>query len=609
MSYIPRSMPIKELVRDIENYYLPAIQREFIWSPSKIESLFDSLMRGFPIGTFLFWDVSEPRIHEFTFFELIKNFDVRYSRYKKANLVAKKACKGILDGQQRIMSILIGLIGSYTEKIKYKRKESSDAYQRRKLYIDLLYKAKPDSDQKYQIRFLTERQVNLSVTSGTSCWFPVGDILRFSTRDSLKEFIRSHEHRDSYVFQDNLETLWMAILDHPSIIFFNEDSQYLDEVLEIFRRLNQGGTPLSYSDFLLSLMTAAWKDQNAHESIYEFVDDLNDENSPKFHFNKDFILKALLVLSDGDVRFKTKNVSKGSELEKLWEEARESLRIAVKLIVDFGLNGSSLTSNNAIIPISYYIFKKGYSEDFLTRKQYEPERNEMRMWLYRMLLGNVFSGQTDNVLTNIRDTIKENIREAKGYPAGKINDKLRLRKKYVFTEESIVRIIEKTKYGSANAFSVLALLSPGLRLGSVHFHIDHLHPRSAFTRKNLKEHDVPENDIEFCLDNFNFLPNLHLMPDDVGKAKGKIPLKDWLDSQKDREWYYNFYNKSYIPAVDLSLSNFKEFFEKRKNILVEALKERIGFVDLEQDLEEEDLISEGPAEEEYENLLSKDSDN
>jgi uncharacterized protein with ParB-like and HNH nuclease domain len=33
---------------------LPAIQREFVWEPGKVEWLFDSLLQGYPIGSFLF---------------------------------------------------------------------------------------------------------------------------------------------------------------------------------------------------------------------------------------------------------------------------------------------------------------------------------------------------------------------------------------------------------------------------------------------------------------------------------------------------------------------------------------------------------------------------
>ena len=50
---------ISKAIGEIQSnkYLLPAIQREFVWSAEQIESLFDSLLRGYPIGSFLFWKV------------------------------------------------------------------------------------------------------------------------------------------------------------------------------------------------------------------------------------------------------------------------------------------------------------------------------------------------------------------------------------------------------------------------------------------------------------------------------------------------------------------------------------------------------------------------
>ena len=48
-------------------YVLPAIQREFVWRPEQVCQLFDSLLRGYPIGAFLFWNVAEERSREFVF--------------------------------------------------------------------------------------------------------------------------------------------------------------------------------------------------------------------------------------------------------------------------------------------------------------------------------------------------------------------------------------------------------------------------------------------------------------------------------------------------------------------------------------------------------------
>lgn len=73
MSY--HSKTIKQAVEDIEfeKAFLPAIQRKFVWPRHKIEYLFDSLMRNFPIGSFLFWELKSEKAYEYVFYNFLKN--------------------------------------------------------------------------------------------------------------------------------------------------------------------------------------------------------------------------------------------------------------------------------------------------------------------------------------------------------------------------------------------------------------------------------------------------------------------------------------------------------------------------------------------------------
>src|SRR5215210_9083802 len=110
MSMPPNTMSIGPLMREVENndYYLPAIQREFVWPQHKIEALFDSLLRGYPIGTMLRWKVEEDARHDFQFYKLIHAFDVRNRRNEKSGEITKESVYGILDGQQRMTALNIG---------------------------------------------------------------------------------------------------------------------------------------------------------------------------------------------------------------------------------------------------------------------------------------------------------------------------------------------------------------------------------------------------------------------------------------------------------------------------------------------------------------------
>ena len=76
-------LTIKVTVDNIRQrkYLLPSIQRELVWGTDKIERLFDSLLRGYPIGSFLFWNVSKEESDKYQFYEFIKDYHERDKRH------------------------------------------------------------------------------------------------------------------------------------------------------------------------------------------------------------------------------------------------------------------------------------------------------------------------------------------------------------------------------------------------------------------------------------------------------------------------------------------------------------------------------------------------
>ncbi|MCP5934263.1 DUF262 domain-containing protein, partial [Klebsiella pneumoniae] len=79
--------------------------------------------------------------------------------------------------------------------------------------------------------------------------------------------------------------------------FYEESDQSLERVLNIFIRMNSGGTTLSYSDLLLSIAVAQWSSLDAREEIHALVDEMNRVGDG-FNVSKDLVLKAGLMLSD-----------------------------------------------------------------------------------------------------------------------------------------------------------------------------------------------------------------------------------------------------------------------------------------------------------------------
>jgi uncharacterized protein with ParB-like and HNH nuclease domain len=146
-----RAVRIKDVISSInKDYFLPAIQREFVWRTDQIEKLFDSILADYPIGSFLFWKVDEKNKEQWATFEFIRKFDEERSHNPEANLkgIARDIYL-VLDGQQRMSSLFIGLKGSY-RFFHYRWRAT-------KLYLNLLKRPEPnDADPEeliYQFSF------------------------------------------------------------------------------------------------------------------------------------------------------------------------------------------------------------------------------------------------------------------------------------------------------------------------------------------------------------------------------------------------------------------------------------------------------------------------
>jgi uncharacterized protein with ParB-like and HNH nuclease domain len=100
---------------------LPAIQREFVWGPEKVEWLFDSLLQGYPIGSFLFWDVRDSQAKaDYRYYEVLREYRERYQTHNpQFQTVGFSDFEAILDGQQRLTSLYIGFGIRANREIRY----------------------------------------------------------------------------------------------------------------------------------------------------------------------------------------------------------------------------------------------------------------------------------------------------------------------------------------------------------------------------------------------------------------------------------------------------------------------------------------------------------
>ena len=574
-------LTINEVISDIhaKKYLLPSIQREFVWSTDQITKLFDSLMRDYPINAFLFWKVSKKNTKEFRFYEFLRDYHQRNKRHnEKADLSGSEDVIAVLDGQQRLTSLYIGLKGSYAYKLSYKRWDNEQAYPTRKLYLNLL-KASEDAEYEYEFEFLTDNEAKAN--DEVHHWFKVGDMLDMKSLSDVmkywsKNIVSKGVGNDKMDFSnETLSKLYSIIHVNPTVSYYLEQSKELDKVLNIFIRVNSGGTTLSYSDLLLSFATAQWEKRDAREEINKFVDEINEIGNG-FNVNKDFVLKACLVLSDfSDITFKVDNFNRSNmlKIEDNWDDITKAIRDAVRLIASFGFSRENITSNNLIIPIAYYLKNIGLPDNFEVSSSKISDRAKIKKWFTLALLKRVFSFMPDGVLKPIRDIVKRNTTGE--FPLDEIIKHFRgTNRTLVFTDEDINNLLF-TKYGHGDILVILSIMYPWADLRN-NFHIDHIFPKSAFTQKKLEKRGIKTDDIDDFLENYNYIGNLQLLEAIPNIEKNNTDFDVWLKTSIEVDAIDDYKKKHYIPKnVDLSFGNFLEFVEKREKLFISQLSKEL----------------------------------
>lgn len=123
----------------------------------------------------MFWKVPKEKSNEFKFYEFIRDYHQKESIHNpKANINGDEDVMAVLDGQQRLASLYIGLKGSYAYKLAYKKRDNPLAYLRKRLYINL-FGNRQDISYEYEFEFLTDTEARRQ--DENHHWFLVGKTL------------------------------------------------------------------------------------------------------------------------------------------------------------------------------------------------------------------------------------------------------------------------------------------------------------------------------------------------------------------------------------------------------------------------------------------------
>ncbi|EGT5652437.1 DUF262 domain-containing protein [Cronobacter sakazakii] len=593
-----KAITIKQAIDSINlrHYLLPAIQRKFVWSSSQICLLFDSIMRDYPINSFMMWDIRSASIkNDYKFYEFLKEYCQRFNEENPC--VATNAgfhdFKAVIDGQQRLTSLYIGLCGTYAYKkprVWWPSAQDDRILPPRKLYVDLTAPLKSDDElmMKYNFRFLTEKQYTDSLTDNKHHWFCLHEIFKYEQHDSPDDIlfnvvVPELEKRgliSSEFSRKTLLKLYTKIRTENLIHYFNESSQDIDHVLDVFIRTNSGGTKLEFSDLLMSIAVAHWQGDFRRE-LDELTKNIYQNNEMGFYIERDWFLKTSLMLIDSDVRFKVKNFTSEEvgKIQQQWSEIKSCIKETFILIRRFGINPQSLISKNAVIPVAYWLYKKQtsghplYTTINLLNKNHN-ERSVISQWFYMVLLKGIFGSQADALLTSIRDIMKNSLSDIH-FPLEKIIDRYKGSNKDLRFDDEYIESLLNIRYGEGRCRALLHLLFPEMNPTEV-FHIDHLHPRNHFSKKYLERLDYVANSPENLSfyenpEHWDTIPNLHLLNHSQNISKQDTSLKQWLSQSS------NNYSPSMLLVSDenIEFSRFLDFYNERRSALKQRLLNRV----------------------------------
>ena len=569
---------IKDTLRCIERneYVLPAIQREFVWSPDQICALFDSLMQGYPFGEFLFWQIDAERSAEYKYYGFVTEYHQRDNPHcPVANVMPGSPITAVLDGQQRLTAFNIGLRGSMAVKVPYKWWSSPDAFPQRVLALDLLASAEPDEEgNRYSFDFVEKERIE---SDNGRLWFRVSDILAMQSGPPMLKWLTKKElgEAELNLAFERLDRLHEAVHKDQTVCYYEERNQDIEHVLNIFIRRNSGGTVLSYSDLLLSIATSQWEELDARKEVHQLVDELN-HIGPGLGLTKDFVLKAGLMLTDiASVGFQVRNFNRANMaiLERNWSKISSALVETVQLVAGFGFDNNSIRATSSLLPITYYIYQLGAPPEFDAHSRYQGDRKAIRGWLIRSILkaSGIWGSGLDTLLTALRDVLRGNT--SGQFPAAELRQVMGQRGKSLDFSEEEVEDLADMAISDRRVFALLALLSPHIDLRTNKFHIDHIFPRSRFTKARLRTAGIGDESHEAFADYANRLGNLQLLEGIPNVEKrDKLPA-EWLGEHfADGQARKHYKEMNSLGDVPKKMTDFMAFYEARR----ERLQEKIG---------------------------------
>lgn len=560
-------MSVIEALKHVKdsNMLLPDIQRKFVWKPTDIEYLFESVVDGYPIGSCIMWKTSRKNLNKAQ--PNLYYFLREYSKDKSENEKAPEVFSDetdyyiVLDGQQRITSFNIALFGSYETFRGGRGYSTTDPknWLTRELYYNLDFYNRNEEDEddenpKKRFSFLTVDEAK----SGN--WYKIKQLIAFDDIEPYlvdlinKGYSQEVRHDLSILFQRINASSNNGLIHYYCIV----ENDY-DEALDIFVRVNSTGEKLSKSDLIFSTLIDGWKE--GKENIDNLLKTMNSKcKGGYFYFNRDYLMRLALVLVDAATNLKIQSLTKKTilEIRNNWGNIESAAEKMAKVISEVGLSDATLTSYNATMPLVYFLYKGGKLDSADAKK-------EVRKFLSVSMAKRLFGVASNSALSNTRTALQNLDCKRTAFSLSLFeNVSLVGGRNFKVTKDDVDYWLDNYEKGQ-NTYVLLAMLYPHLKLNQVDFHQDHCHPHVGFETKRIKSLNLPAEKVSDWQRKRNLLPNLQFLEGSENEAKNETPLIDWINQGNTIE---------YCPdGVSFELQDFDAFFAARRILIKKKLFE------------------------------------
>ena len=420
------TLTVNQLIEKIDTgeLGLPELQRPFIWKDSKVRDLFDSLMRGYPIGYLMLWECPS--------LEKKKSIGVDLHSYDSPKEV-------IIDGQQRLTSLYAVMKGKKVINSKFDEKSIIISYDPLQDKFEVGYQAtKKDPEWIYNISDV--------YTTSSSFKFINSFIKRLSEYRECKGGVLTEAEQDT--ISENINAI-VNLKNHTLPVFDIKANAEEEDVSEIFVRVNSGGVSLKQNDFILTLLSLYWDE--GRKEIEEFSKESTFPTKGKttsynqittvaaqdlirvvmaYAFDRARLKYGYKLLRgadfdkrgavDGELRIQRFDTLKDKLPDVLdvhsWHEFLKAIMNAGYLSGDLILSGNAIFYSYAFYLIAKHRFHASYNENM----------HLTSLWFFYASLVSLYTGSFESTVESHLNSIKDlsTLKEYKDFILSRVNERL-----------------------------------------------------------------------------------------------------------------------------------------------------------------------------------------